>query len=396
MQVVKDDMPGSIELSETSVTVPSRSGYGAVASDEDASPAEDPFWILFAKRHMVVGGIFGAIVLGMLLALAVRSSPQPCVLPTATIYETSRNGDQPLATISTDRLSCLASEHVAKSGRRATASVVVDSGKWYQQIIGFGGAFTEAAAMNFAQLPEEIQEEILEGYFGKSGIGYTLGRIPINSCDFTVASYSFDDVAGDYDLEHFDMSVSHDQKEMLPFIKRALATSKKAGRKLNLFGSPWSPPAWLKVPVDGKQSMDGSNDPNGLKLDRKSQAAWALYFSKWIEAYEASGVPIWGLTVQNEPEFAAPWEACKMNATMQRDFIRDYLGPSVKSHHPDVKLMAFDHNKDHLEAWTQTIFADADAAKYVDGMAFHWLPRPSLLRTLMHTHTARAHTRVAR
>jgi len=126
-----------------------------------------------------------------------------------------------------------------------------------------------------------------------------------------VKSYSFDDVPGDYDLEFFDMSVSHDQHDMIPMIRRALDASNRASRKLNLFGSPWSPPSWLKEPVSGNQSMDGSHEPNGLKLDSRSQAAWAKYFSKWIEAYHASDIPIWGITVQNEPEFPAPWEACK-------------------------------------------------------------------------------------
>jgi glucosylceramidase len=99
---------------------------------------------------------------------------------------------------------------------------------------------------------------------------------------------------------------------MLPLI---LAAQRKTNGSLKLFGSPWSPPAWMKVPVAGKQSMISSAKPQGLLSEY--EAAWAKYISNFISAYKAKGVPMWGLTVQNEPEFAAPWEACVYNATHQ-------------------------------------------------------------------------------
>ena len=130
----------------------------------------------------------------------------------------------------------------------------------------------------------------------------------------------------------------------------------------------------MKLPgPDGNISMVGSATPNGLKGDPKIQLTWARYLSKFITAYKRKGINIWALTPQNEPEFPAPWEACAYNASFERDFIRDYLGPVIKTDHPDVLILAFDHNKDHLKTWTETILSkDAlSADQYVDGMAFH-------------------------
>jgi glucosylceramidase len=272
-----------------------------------------------------------------------------------------------------------------------------------QTIIGFGGAFTEASAVNFQKLTPAAQKKVLEAYWGADGIGYTLGRVPINSCDFSLASYNFDDVDGDWELKYFDTGLAHDWSNgMIPLIRAAMATARDSGSPypMKLFGSPWSPPGWLKYPQDpatnpgGKHSMTGSHKPNGLIASEVGKATWALYMSKWVSAYEAAlagdsdfdDFKFWGITVQNEPEFAAAWEACKYNASAEAAFVREYLGPTLRRDHPDLKIMAFDHNKDHLEAWTTEMYADHSGHSYingegidglgaggfVDGMAFHW------------------------
>lgn len=145
--------------------------------------------------------------------------------------------------------------------------------------------------------------------------------------------------------------------------------------KLKLFiifkASPWSPPAWMKKAENGsKPSMLGSVTPNGLRDDPRVHSSWALYISKFITAYNDKGVPIWAITPQNEPEFPAPWEACSYNASGERDFISGFLGPTLEEHHPEVLILAYDHNKDHLLEWAKTILG-ADVKNYVDGMAFH-------------------------
>ena len=264
--------------------------------------------------------------------------------------------------------------------------VSVDTSKTYQSIDGFGGAFTEASARTWARMPADAREEVVEKYWGEDGIGYSLGRVHMNSCDFCVASYDFAPVDGDFSLDHFDDGVSHDRAEMIPLMAAAKAATERRGGDFKLFASPWSPPAWLKAPrkkfepdpdhpsieFPGNRSMLSSAQPDGLAHDEKAHAAWALYFSKFASAYEAQGLPLWGFTVQNEPEFSAPWEACRYTANSTGAFVRDFLGPRLKSDHPHLKLFVFDHNRDHMVDWARTVYGDAEAAKFVDGVAFHW------------------------
>eukprot|EP00762_Andalucia_godoyi_P006162 ANDGO_01700.mRNA.1 Putative glucosylceramidase 4 len=247
------------------------------------------------------------------------------------------------------------------------STVSVDANSRFQSILGFGGAFTEAAAINYAALTLENKKQLIEMYFGASGIGYTLGRVPMNSCDFSPATYSFDDTAGDFNLTHFDSSVHHDTQTMIPFIQAAM---KGSVNPIRLFLSPWSPPAWMKVPQDGVQTMISSASPVGLL--QECEPVWAQYFSKFITAYSGYGIKFWGLTVNNEPEFAAPWEACKYTPEYERDFVKNHLGPVMRNDHPDVKIMVYDHNRDHIADWAQVIYSDPQAAQYVDGIAFHW------------------------
>jgi glucosylceramidase len=258
------------------------------------------------------------------------------------------------------------------------AQVIIQHSNRYQKVLGFGGAFTEASAHNFFQLPKDIQDKVLELYFGPNGIGLTMGRIHINSCDFSLSSYDFDSVPGDVDLAFFDDEVTHDSLEIIPFIQAAI---ERAGRQIDLVASPWSPPGWMKVPrtqtgsnnkspLHSYKEMLGSAEPRGLSSDPRIQLAWARYISRFISAYRSKGIDIWALTPQNEPEFAAPWEACLYNSSAELQFIEDYLGPVLRSDHPELKLLAFDHNKDHLRQWAEFMLAN-DKMKYIDGFAFH-------------------------
>jgi len=255
---------------------------------------------------------------------------------------------------------------------REQGFVEVDTSQKFQEVMGFGGAFTESSAFNWAMLPKKIQEKVLEAYFGEDGIGYSVGRVHINSCDFSMASYNFDDVEDDFELEHFDSNVTHDAALLIPFIKAANAKNKYGPMKI--FASPWSPPEWMKVPVDknDKMTMKGSAWPVGLKNDPRYHRSWALYFSKWLTAYKNHGIDIWGVTIQNEPLFAAPWDACVWTPEYMRDFARDFLGPMLKENHPEVKIMGFDHNKDLVVEWAEILYADPEARAVFDGMAFHW------------------------
>lgn len=236
-------------------------------------------------------------------------------------------------------------------------------------ILGFGGAFTEASALAFARLSPDLQHTVLDLYFNQSH--YTLGRVPINSCDFSPASYNFDNVTGDVTLSHFDTNVTHDQVTMIPFIKAA----QRVAPTLKLLGSPWSPPGWMKVPskasnTSTSSSMISSATPNGLASEYHH--VWATYLSAFLSAYERSGLDFWALTVQNEPMFAAPWEACVYSATTMATFVAQALGPVLEIAHPHVLLLIYDHNKASMRSYVETVYANSQAAKYIAGVAFHW------------------------
>jgi len=236
-----------------------------------------------------------------------------------------------------------------------------------QEIAGFGGAFTESSAMMFQKLPAGMQEQLLEQYFGASGLGYTLGRIHINSCDFSAGSYSFDDTNGDLSLAHFDTAVTHDTQALIPLVQRAMQKVQQAGggQTLRLLATPWSPPAWMKR----NHVMDGSASPC-LRLECTS--SWAEYIAKWVSAYKARNIPIWALTVQNEPMANSSWEACLMAPPEEADFLGGYLGPTMRREHPEVDIFVYDDSKHNIDAYATASLTHPTAAQYVRGIAFHW------------------------
>ncbi len=238
-------------------------------------------------------------------------------------------------------------------------SIFVDPSHSFQTFIGIGGALTDAAAETFAKLPADKQAEVLQAYYDpKKGIGYTIGRINMNSCDFSSDSYTY--VAdGDKDLKTFD--ISHDQKFKIPLIKKVIAAS---GGKINFFISPWSPPAWMK---------DNNDMLHGGHLKPEFYQSWANYYVKYIHALEKNGIPVWGLSVQNEPMAKQTWESCIYTAEEERDFIKNALGPTLqKNNLSNKKLIAWDHNRDLLYHRASTILNDPQAAKYVWSIGFHW------------------------
>src|SRR6202012_975826 len=193
--------------------------------------------------------------------------------------------------------------------------VFVDPSKSFQTMLGIGGALTDASAETFYKLPKDKQKEFLAAYYDKTkGIGYTLGRTNIQSCDFSSDSYSYIS-EGDASLKTFD--INHDKKYRIPFIKEVTAA---AGGKLTLFVSPWSPPAFMKT---------NNSVLHGGKLLPKYDQSWANFYIKFIKAYEKIGIPIWGLSVQNEPMATQTWESCLYTAEAERDFIKNFLGPTL-------------------------------------------------------------------
>ena len=257
----------------------------------------------------------------------------------ATVYTTAENTDLRLSKTAP----LVFSEW--KQPLETEPCVFVEPGKSFQTIIGIGGALTDAAAETFFKLPAETQKEFLQAYFDpEKGIGYTMARTSIASCDFSSESYSY---VADNDAELKTFSVAHDERYRIPFIKQAIAA---AGGHLNLFCSPWSPPAWMK---------DNGSVLEGGKLKPQFRQAWANHYVAFVKAYEARGIPIWGFSVQNEPMAKQKWESCIYTAEEERDFIRDYLGPTLaREGLGDKKLIAWDHNRDLIFQRSACWFSD--------------------------------------
>ena len=272
--------------------------------------------------------------------------------PALRCWLSSRDGDERLVAQPVQRWH----EGPAPAG----PSVFVDPARHMQTLLGFGGAFTEAAALTWQQLPAALGDDLLRAYFDPAhGHGYTLCRVPMGSSDFGLGTYAHVEQDGDFALKTF--SIEHDRRHILPFIQ---AAQRVAGRPIRLLASPWSPPAWMKT--TGRMNEGGQLRP-------ECRDAWARCYVKFIEAYAAEGVPIWGVSVQNEPQATQRWDSCIYSAEEERDFVRDHLGPALHAAGlAHVKIVVHDHNRDELVQRAGTVYADPEAAKYVWGAGFHW------------------------
>jgi len=287
----------------------------------------------------------GVLLLLLLTIIACQHVPYNQV----TVIQTTKSGDK-----------------LKEAGARPFASdvtstrplIVIDPDTTYQQILGFGGAFTESAAFVLNQLSESRRAEVIRNYFGPSGACYSLMRTHINSCDFSLSNYSYAPVPNDTLLAHF--SIDEDLDDLLPLIEDAL---NEPGAAFKIIASPWTAPPWMK---DNQQWNHGM-------LKKEWQPTWALYFSRYISEYAKRGIPIWGVTVQNEPlGNGGQWESMIFSSASMAEFIRDHLGPRFVRDNLDVKILAYDQNRDEVEAWADTIFMDTLAARFVWGTAVHW------------------------
>ncbi|PCH69970.1 MAG: glycosyl hydrolase [Bacteroidales bacterium] len=237
-------------------------------------------------------------------------------------------------------------------------SIFINPNNTFQTFIGIGGAITDASAEVFAKLSKEKQEELITAYYGKKGINYTLIRTSIHSCDFGSGSFTYIE---EEDKELKTFSIEHDRQYRLPMIKQAIA---KAGESMLFYASPWSPPAFMK---------DNKNMLQGGKLLSEYYNTWARYYAKFIKAYEKEGIPVWGITIQNEPMAVQRWESCIYTAEEERDFLKNHLGPILEQEGlGDKNIVVWDHNRDLITHRANTIFDDSDAAKYAWGTGFHW------------------------
>ncbi len=228
----------------------------------------------------------------------------------------------------------------------------------FQKITGFGGSFTESSAYLVNQLSKANRDKILQAYFGKDGARYSLTRTHINSCDFSLSNYSYAPVAGDKALKNF--SIDEDRDDIIPMIKDAMAISEDGFR---IISSPWTAPPWMK----------DNNSYVGGKLLPEYYDTWALFFSKYLEAYKNEGIDIWGISVENEPlGNGNNWESMHFTPEEMAEFTKNHLKPQLRGDGHETIILTYDQNRDELEEWVDVIYGNPEYADVFDGFAIHW------------------------
>ena len=243
-----------------------------------------------------------------------------------------------------------------------------------QELMGFGGAFTDSVAHVFSQLNASLQEKVIDLLWGPDGQNYTLARLTIGSTDFSTTVYNYNEKANDFNQTNF--TIAHDKEQIIPMIKRAIA----ANDKLSFISTSWSPPGWMKKGWLTKKGYMRNSAKPGMIDDPKMYKSYALYLSKYISAYKAAGVPISMMTIQNEPDsadhmFPVAYPACNFNGTGEGEFLRDYLGPQMRADHPDIDIFIHDGQKFHdvpILDRVNAILQAAGSKEYIHGVAFHW------------------------
>ena len=223
-----------------------------------------------------------------------------------------------------------------------------------QKIIGFGAAITEAAGYAFSKLPQEKKVCLIHDYFSKDGLNYSLARLPIGSCDFSIKPYSY---ASKRNLS--DFSIEKDKQYIIPMLK--IATEKNPN--LAFLASPWSPPWFMKNTFI--LTLGG-------KLRSRYRQTWADYIVKYIHAYKNEGFDIKYLTIQNEPNAIQKWESCLYDSKHEADFAINYLYPKLKENNLDTKILIWDHNKDRVLQRAQDEFSIDGSNEAISGLAFHY------------------------
>ncbi len=248
---------------------------------------------------------------------------------------------------------------VPMTGASGAPQIRLDGETEYQTLLGFGGAFTEAAAVTFAKMSEDSQKKILSAYFDpKNGLGYSLGRVHIASCDFCETMYDYL-LKDDASLESFD--ISHDDEAIFPFLKAAEETR---GAAINLLATPWSPPTFMK---------DNKDRKHGGRLLPEYASVYARYLITYIKEAQKRGASIAFLSVQNEPDAKQTWDSCLYTPEEEGDFVKNHLGPALaKAGLGGIKLLIHDHNRDNLLKRALPVYRNAEASKYIWGCAVHW------------------------
>jgi glucosylceramidase len=237
--------------------------------------------------------------------------------------------------------------------------IEVDTVKTFQTMDGFGNCLTGGSATHIHKMDAVSRAALLKELFSTDGrsIGLSYLRVSIGASDLDESVFSYNDLpAGETDLEMTRFDLGHDKLHLIPVLKEILAINPD----IKILGSPWSAPVWMKT----------NNDTKGGSLKPEYFDAYAKYFVKYILAMKSEGIRIDAITIQNEPLHPGNNPSMYMTAGDQTLFIKKSLGPAFVSAGIDTKIIIYDHNADRPD-YPLTILNDPEAAKYVDGSAFH-------------------------
>ncbi|QMU67422.1 RICIN domain-containing protein [Streptacidiphilus sp. P02-A3a] len=258
----------------------------------------------------------------------------------------------------------------APGGGTGSETITVNPATSYQSMTGFGASLTDSSAWLIANSPQ--RNAIMTKLFDPNqGIGLDFLRQPIGASDFSLSSYSYDDMpAGQTDPTLANFSVAHDDSYIIPLLQQAL----KLNPSTTVMATPWSPPGWMKT----------SGSMVGGTLNTADYQAYANYLVKFLQAYQAQGVPVSLLTAQNEPEYSpSNYPGSTLTASQEATLIGNYLGPALKASGLGTKLLAYDHNWNDT-SYPETILGNATAAQYVSGVAWHCYSGDPSAQTTVH------------
>ncbi|HTU47580.1 MAG TPA: glycoside hydrolase family 30 protein [Bryobacteraceae bacterium] len=250
--------------------------------------------------------------------------------------------------------------------------ITVEPGATFQNVLGFGAAFTDAACYTFNRLSPEARNELFRELFHASKMGLSVCRLCIGASDYSTKVYSYDEGGPDPELSRF--SIDHDREYIIPALRAARAINPN----LFLFASPWSPPAWMKV----------NNSMLGGLMEKKHFAAYAKYFVKFLQAYAEAGVEVNAVTIQNEvdTEQDGRMPASLWGQEYETGFVAEHLGRALGDARLNTKIWIVDHN---YNLWGRAIaeLDDPEVSRYVDGVAWHgYLGEPSAMTRVHASH----------
>ncbi len=261
------------------------------------------------------------------------------------------------------------------------ADITVYTDKPVQRIDGIGGAFNEMGWDALQVLPQADRDKIMKDIFSAEGCAFSMGRIPVGANDYSLSYYSSCDVKHDFNMR--DFNIDRDRYILIPYLKAAKAYNPN----LKVWASPWTPPAWMKINEhyatrggsvggrpDGNEMPNGAdilNNTTGFNMQERYLKAYALYFSKFAQAYKEEGVPLFAIMPQNEIAWSPNWPSCTWRPEDMAYFIGKFMGPQFEADGVDTDIWLGTINFPN-PAYCETVLKSSDAGKYIKGVGFQW------------------------